>query len=333
MGLGREQGIEEMKKLVEGGDSPVLENCTTCYACNEYCPTGAMPFDLVAALQGERNSLKLSKGALQVLEKQYEPYESSKTAKLPPDGRVLSQCAFLRTHAAFFEGRPWEGLAKVGGRNFFCNMVYLHTGQIDVVEKRARTIVENFERLGAKEVVCFHDECYAFFTTYAPAFGVEVPFRVKHASMHLVEYLKAHEDDIEPLGLRAAYQRSCSSRLTPQKDRCLDELFRLVGVERVERKYDGRNALCCQAPTLQLSSAVDRRLASREEVKRKRADARARQQANVRDALEAGATAMVFVCPTCLDTLGKTCEGAGLQPIFFTELARMALGELEATTR
>ena len=35
----REKAKEEMVKISEGKDSFVLQDCVTCYACEEYCPS------------------------------------------------------------------------------------------------------------------------------------------------------------------------------------------------------------------------------------------------------------------------------------------------------
>ena len=37
---------------------------------------------------------------------------------------------------------------------------------------------------------------------------------------------------------------------------------------------------------------------------------------------------MVFLCPLCMVTLGKAANENDPRPIFITQLARMALGEL-----
>jgi heterodisulfide reductase subunit B len=50
--------------------------------------------------------------------------------------------------------------------------------------------------------------------------------------------------------------------------------------------------------------------------------------ANLQDARENRAGAMVFLCPLCMVTLGKGASEHGLKPIFITQLVRMALGEL-----
>jgi len=51
-------------------------------------------------------------------------------------------------------------------------------------------------------------------------------------------------------------------------------------------------------------------------------------EANIRDGIEAGADAMVFLCPLCMGALAKPASDNGLKPIFITQLVRMALGEL-----
>nr|MDO8086894.1 (Fe-S)-binding protein [Candidatus Sigynarchaeum springense] len=316
----------EIKNLMEGRDSVVLSECATCYACNEYCKQNANPFDLIASLQEKRNSLHLTDAARQMLEKQYEPYESSKEVRVTKP--FMSQCAFIKSHASLFEGKLFDGLDKLGGRNFFCNLLYFHTGQYSLVEKRAKTIVDNIAKLGVSEVICFHDECYALYKRYAPQFGVSVPFKPVHVFEYMVKFFKEHAADIKPLNLKVAYQRSCSSRLTPEKDKYLDELFTLLGVERVKREYDHENALCCQAAALQISGAIDAEKVPKEKLKEKKKLARDAQQRNIADAVKAGARAMVFVCPMCMETLENQCWKSNLVPMFVTDLGRMALGEI-----
>ncbi|MBD3229150.1 MAG: hypothetical protein GF329_13260 [Candidatus Lokiarchaeota archaeon] len=315
--LNKDQAIEEMRNLVEKGDSFILLECVTCYACNEYCKAGANPFDLIAKLQEINNSLGLSDGGKKMLEKQFEPYEF--TLDVKNEGPLMSQCAFLFDHKEFFEGKLFENLTLIGGRSVFCNLIYLHTEQYSLIKTRAPMIVSNVEKalenFEKKELICFHDECYAFFNKYAPEFGVEVNFKVYHLFEYLFNFLKEHEDQISPLNMKIAYQRSCSMRLTPEKDHFLDKLLNLIGAERVDREYSGVNALCCQAPLMGLLN--------------KRKLGRENQRKNIQDALDAGAEAMIFICPTCYDTLKKRCEKNDLRAIFITNLCRMVLGEIE----
>jgi len=97
----------------------------------------------------------------------------------------------------------------------------------------------------------------------------------------------------------------------------LDELFALIGVERVARRYDREDALCCGA----LAWYVNRERSMRV------------VDMNLIDAKAHGAEAMVFLCPLCYMSLAPYCKGYGLAPIFIIDLCRMALGEVPSSTR
>ena len=60
--------------------------------------------------------------------------------------------------------------------------------------------------------------------------------------------LRELKPEIKPLNIKAAYQRPCSSRLSPGKYHFVADIFDLIGVEMVDREYQGENALCCGEP-------------------------------------------------------------------------------------
>ncbi|GAH02876.1 unnamed protein product, partial [marine sediment metagenome] len=113
-----------------------------------------------------------------------------------------------------------------------------------VVKERAPLIINNFKRHGVKELICWHDECYGFFVSYCPRNGIEVPFKAIHLFEYLYNYLKDHESEINKLNMKIAYLRNCSNRFIPETDQWVDKICELIGVERVARKYDRKNALC-----------------------------------------------------------------------------------------
>ncbi|MBU2552638.1 MAG: (Fe-S)-binding protein, partial [Proteobacteria bacterium] len=57
MDLDRETAHAEMMKVIRGEDSPVLRDCATCYACEEYCPRGNHPFYLITDRREEKGLL------------------------------------------------------------------------------------------------------------------------------------------------------------------------------------------------------------------------------------------------------------------------------------
>ena len=141
---------------------------------------------------------------------------------------------------------------------------------------------------------------------------MEVPFKPVHIFEYIYNYLKDHESDITKLNLKAAYQRNCSNRYIPETDEILDKICELIGVERVTRKYDRENGICCAAP---FGMRGHKKLV------------RKTQNNNVQDMVDHGAEVCIFNCPMCKDTLERKVTGNGMKAYFISDLARMALGE------
>jgi heterodisulfide reductase subunit B len=123
--------------------------------------------------------------------------------------------------------------------------------------------------------------------------------------------MKARQGEVKKLGMKIGYQRPCASRYTPEKEPMLDELFDLIGVERVARRYDRTDALCCALPLL------FRDMERMGEIQAK----------NLDDAQDAGATAMTFLCPVCIRGLGTDATARGMDIYMISDLCRLALGE------
>jgi Fe-S oxidoreductase len=225
---------------------------------------------------------------------------------------ILSACVFNSSDAELFHGRLFEGLPTVKGRHLFCYILLDHLGAGSVTRRHAQTFVDNLAATGAEEVILFHDDCYGMLVDRAPQFGINVPFRPVHVVEYLQHYLEEHRQEITPLGLRIAYQRPCASRMSPGKEDAVDAVLNLIGVARVQRRYDRENCLCCglAAATFNPQQAPDIR------------------QLALNDALDAGAQAICYLCPMCRGGLADDARHRGLAGYHIVELARMALGEL-----
>jgi len=304
----RPQAIEWMRKMIAGDLTPVLHQCITCYACNERCPRGANPFDLIAELQ-ERYRVFATEAAAGAEEAKYA--FSGELKGFPRASRILTTCVFGKTDAGLLEGDLYD-LPRVGGKPYYCWLLFSHWGAESIQRKHARDLVGRLAMTGADEVVCFHDDCYAMLTKLAPGYGVDVPFRPVHLSEYLVECLHKRRDRLRALNFRVAYQRPCASRYTPEKEHFVDELFELTGVRRVDREYDREGALCCAGVMLLLGNG----------------DPKPFQTRNIVDAKQNGAQAMVCLCPMCLHNLAGVASEHHLPLIFIGDLARMAIGEL-----
>jgi Fe-S oxidoreductase len=306
----RERAAFEIDELIAGRSAPILSSCITCLACNEYCPTDARPFDLILERQEQLRSLGIPPEMLVAEEARYA---ATGDVRVPEnEGRVLSACVFSSTDADLFQGRLFEGLPTVRGRHFFCYILFDHLGAGSVTRRHAQTFVDNLAATGAQEVVLFHDDCYGMLVDRAPQLGIDVPFRPVHVVEYLREYLEGHRQDIAPLGLRVAYQRPCASRMSPGKEEAVDAVLGLIGVERVQRRYDRESSLCCGLAATMFNPQV----------------APAIRQRNLDDALAAGAQAMCYLCPMCRRGLADDASARGLAGHHIIELVRMALGEL-----
>jgi heterodisulfide reductase subunit B len=113
------------------------------------------------------------------------------------------------------------------------------------------------------------------------------------------------------LNRKVAYHANCATRLIPEYEDFLDEVFELVGVERPNREYERLNAVCCTAPLIY----VNRELA---------VDI---QKRNFEDAIACGADAIITSCPLCQRVLTRPSLQFNLPNIFITDLCRIALGE------
>ncbi|MDP6394003.1 MAG: (Fe-S)-binding protein [Desulfobacterales bacterium] len=305
----KELAVKEIEALIAGEPAGIVAQCATCIACNNYCPHGANPFDLILKQQEKTKAVQSPKGISLAKGWIDSPGEIIRGA---PDRPVISLCIVDPLIPRMFEGQLYQGMTFLKGGDYFCYVGYCHMGVESPIGPGLRRMVENLSRTRAEEIVFFHDECYAAVKSVAPAYGVKVPFQPVHIIAYLRDYLRDHPEAVRPLGLRAAYQQPCASRYSMEKDPVLDELFELMGVERVARRFDRQDALCCDAPLVGFGQR-ERAIKS--------------SARNIEDGLKHGAELMVFLCPMCTLRLRRISREAGLRPIHLSNLVRLALGE------
>jgi len=304
----------EKLKINAGEHSRVLDECLTCYACQEYCPYDNNPFYLLVERQEQLGLLPAPTPIVTEQLKMMGPKgKIQKEAVTPP---VVNMCAFPMLTGSV-RGKLFEGASVIVGTDIFCNIMWLHFAKNSTIKERVPKMIDNImdyylRDSGVDEMVCFHDECYGTYTNLAPAFGIEVPFK----SIHLFDYINDRLDEladrITPLNVKVAYQRPCSNRLIPETDPVLDEILEKIGAERVPRTYDRENALCCGGVP-----RVHQRDDLADELVEK----------NINDMLDVGAAYCIFNCPFCMATLGQEVAENGIMPILISDLVQMALGE------
>lgn len=305
-----EKAIQEIKALIEGKNAQIIMDCVTCVSCNEYCEKGANSFDLISERQEKTGALFTNEKAIRFMDMGKKL--PTKVIKGDPDKPVMSVCVVGDLIPRLFEGRLFEEMTILKGRDYYCHLGYVHTGMESTLQNNLQQVVDNLAKITSEEIIFYHDDCYSSFTTKAKEYGINIPFKPVHIIEYLRDFIRENQDDVDKLNLKIAYQRPCASRYTPLKEPALDELFDLIGVERVERKYDGINALCCGAPL----SLVD---------KKRVFDI---QKRNIDDAKDAGSQAITFLCPVCAMNLRDKAKGSGLDNYMLIELCQLTLGEM-----
>ncbi|MCP4751601.1 MAG: (Fe-S)-binding protein [Proteobacteria bacterium] len=308
----------EIEKIIKGEDSFVLHDCVTCYACEEYCQNGNHPFYMIVKQQEELKVPPLPEPLVKRGIQMGIPFRGEPEIQ-EIKGTALNLGVFSPL-ARNTQGKLFEELTLMSDDSrkmfhYFCQLMYLHYGTVSVINERLEKIMETIAAHNAEEIVHFHDECYGTYTSYAPAFGIDVPFKSIHLFEFLYNRLLELKSDIKPLKYKVAYQRPCSSRLSSDKHPFVNKIFELIGVENVDREYVDENAMCCGATILGQKKEGSRKYCA--EV----------QKNNIEDMKNAGAQICVFNCPACMQTLGKPVSENGIMPLFMSDLCRLAIGE------
>ncbi len=310
---GHKEAHTEMMKVVRGKDSRVLKECVTCYACEEYCTRGNHPFYLISERREEKGMFT----APRPITNQWINMTQMQGKYLAGDvkDKALS-CCYIPDLGALGAGEIFKDVASAGvfGAEFMCPAVHTHFARMSVIKERLPVVIENYRKLGVKEVICLHDECYGTLTSIASAYGMEVPFKPVYYMDFLYERMKQLKDKIKPLNITVAYQRPCSNRLIPDKLPLVKKIFKLIGVKAPKRVYQDENALCCAEI---IRSVSGYKLA--DDV----------QKRNIDDMLKAGAEYCVFNCPACQSSLSEKVSKRGLKPVHIIDLCKMAIGEKE----
>jgi len=304
----------EKLKILKGEDTFILTECITCYACEEYCLKRNHPFFQIVELQEDKGLYTAPRPITHQQIKMTSP-KGRFEVKQPLTKPAISLCVFPDMMKKIDGPLFQRGTSFLGG-DFFCNLVFLHFAKMSIVKERLPKVIETISNHLKKncldELICFHDECYAGFTCWATAYEIPVPFKPIHLFHFLSQRLEALKSSVKTLNQKVAYQRPCSSRLIPETQYLTDKVFSLIGVERVQRKYDRDSSLCCGSIL---------RMMGRDDL------ADDIQERNVSDMVNAGAKYCVFNCPMCYYTLSEKVSKEGILPVMMVDLCHYALTE------
>jgi Fe-S oxidoreductase len=313
----KDRAAREIKLLMEGRAADILNSCITCVACNDYCPTGADPSNLIFKMQEEIGTSPISVNFRPLLDGLAKGLEGAngdtQLIEGVADRPVLSFDSFQfgQLPEGTLESRLFEGMTVVRGAAYMSLVGCVHMGGESFAERYAAQVIDRLAQLG-KDIVYLHNEGYILAHLKAKELGIDVPFKYMHLFEYLCDYLESNRSDITRLDKKVAYQPNCATRWLPEQDVWLDQIFQLIGVERCSRQYEGVNALCCSGPIIGTNQELAVEI----------------QESNVKDAMDSGADAMITICPICDAVMKRPTSQLGLSKIFVTDLCRMALSEI-----
>jgi len=318
-----EEAKEEMKRVIQSESAKIVKDCITCGACNDFCPFGANPWDLIALRQEQTGVLGIPPTAKPASDWISKP---KKVVSGKPGGPLISFGGLdeVIPMEEICKGAMFEEATFIMGGDYACRFTETHLGRASAPITFLPTFIDNLSKeakeLGVNEIIFTHDACYDVATTFALQERIQVPFKPVHILEYIRNWLRENEDKIKnKLNIKIAYQGGCTTRTAPRggakeiwSDWLLD-IFDLIGVESVEdkRKYTGIERLCCGCAIFH----------------KERDRAVKIQQMNIQDAIDAGATKYVFFCPACIAVMRATCKGMELPPVHIIPLVRLALGE------
>jgi len=312
-----QQAKSDMAKLIHQQPADILAKCVTCYGCNEYCPLGANPWDLINQMQEKTGLYIYPEKAKETALGWGKKEDIIIKGDLDKPAISIGGFADALPYKDVFKGKLFDGVSLIMGGSYCCRAPETHMCDANSALDNLPSLIENLSDTGFEEIVFYHDACYGFVTSVALSMMIEVPFKPIHLMEYIRDWLREHKDLITPLNLKVAYQRPCTTRYNPHGELeedfydWVEETFELLGCDLVERKYEKSNAMCCNSgifPT-QHDRAIEN------------------VRINLQDAKDAGAEAYVFFCPICTAVMRGTSNKMDMEPYHIIMLVQKALGE------
>jgi Fe-S oxidoreductase len=350
LNLSERASKKEIQALIDGDidNSLAFKLCTTCNVCDNVCPRGAYPYELILerfneygrehglpflaklVLPSEPENiwsnlrLLMDEDELSIL-RSWERNLQTKKKQMLLTGFYTNIVPYLAGGKILDELRPViggsEGLWGCGGD---CNKL----GAAELTEQVVQLLRTQFERVGIESVYCFMEAEAAMLAEILPQrFGARFDFEVLPLDYWVLEKLERGEAKIvNRLNRKVTVHDNCMSRYLGGKPQdVVRRIVALTGCEIVEMEHNRFNGLCCgwaaTIPTLYgkgsgnpfgtlmyLLHSLYRRM---QEAEATRADT------------------LVTSCPACYIFLSlvKELTGSKIQVYHPLELVQLAMGE------
>ena len=258
----------EIKSLVQKGESKyILTKCTSCMACNHFCPNNCNPHTLILQKWNERYLKNgLPNRAKFVLPYHFPNLYSMNIKKLPKDELELIRewennwndppenhdimfytgCNTL-IQPYMLKSRLFQDMPIFGSPECCCGEPFYRMGCLDAAEQVAHHLKVNFERMGFKKLIVGCLAGYHLFKEiHKEVFGIKYNFETISFIDWLWEALNSGKYDISKLDISAVLHDNCWSKASGNYffDK-VREILKFIGVNIIEPKHTRESALCC----------------------------------------------------------------------------------------
>ena len=263
MHLPLDRAKREMARLLAGEDSPVLRKCTSCQACNLFCPEGCRPANLILDRWHEAYQQRgLPARAAYFLPHAQPNFRTDIIARLPDAERaavtrwreggparefLYSGCNLITTPYLTFS-RLFDGVEIRGGLDYCCGEMLFRMGLYEALEQVAQRLTLWFRRLEAERVYLVCVAGLNMLRNVLPQFGADFS-GIQFAPYQRVILERLESGDlggIRSLEMGVTVQDSCHTRVVEPDfgdlPRCILDL---IGVEVREAPHHGDEQLCC----------------------------------------------------------------------------------------
>jgi Fe-S oxidoreductase len=328
----------EMGRLLKGQETErVLNECTFCFSCNNYCPQGLRPYALIMERAVEKNR-GMGKGLppyieylltgktdsclfwdVYATESAEEKAILDKWGLVPPKspevlfiGCIGREIPFGTEHS-----RVLAGLPKYSPRNACCGELAYRYGDYQAFAETVERTREMLEGLNTERLVCYCGSCANYLGNIWPNYhGIKLPFEIVSLWEWLWEKYRNGEIKVErPIERKVALTDSCySSELGDGFLDAVRGLHQAVGMQVVELENNRLDNLTCGMVSFlrnnyDLGEGV-------KETKKKMAQV-----------LNTGVGDLNCYCPGCFAQLFGASKKSNIQPHYALEEILWAFGD------
>jgi len=336
MRMSEDEARAEIALLIKGEPAPrVFKECALCFDCNNFCPEGLRPHELILQRLSEKPDRGKSLPAMvpyflngmpgpnlfQDLYAALTPAEKDilgRWSETPPPSRdvLFIGCIGKLFAEDIDNSEVLKPLPKFGPPDICCGELHYRSGQWAAYSDITERTFARLNELDAERIICYCGSCNTFLGKIMPkVYGKKLPFQVTSLYQWLLERVEAGALELKrPLGFKAAVHESCyASELGPEFCGSLRKIYQAAGAELVELEHRGELNTSCGAVSIVRNWSI--------------VDVIKEQSKKFREVKESGVKEMALNCPGCYLTLAASNWAHGVKLRYMPEHLLRAYGD------